>query len=215
MMDSVSGDQLLVEPFDVDLESLWAEFDDIPSPRPSIGSDNNSYNTILPYNGQAFHVPTIATSTRVECFFEAGTPAGRYTFWTGPDPLCPHTCADDLFLYISTFLFLDDFQWLEFRLVKFHAATEEVLAQYPFFLPRVESLLGNLRRTREQIEDVLYRATFGENTNCQFRLIIRPIMEPSQHQTEIERSGLSPYSVKAPMLEPRHFVKNIVENFTI
>lgn len=215
-MDSVSEDRLLIEPFDIDLESLWAEFDDIPSAPPSIGSDNDSHDTILPYNRQAFYAPTIATSTRVECFFEAGTSAGRYSFWTGPDLLCPHTCADDLFLYISTFLLLDDFQWLEFRLSKLHAATGEVLAQYLFFLPRIESLLGNLRRTREQIEDVLSQATFGEHANYRFQLIIRPILESNYYRTEIEKSCLFPCSVRAlSMLEPRYIVKNIVENFTI
>lgn len=159
---------LLFVSFDIDLESLWTEFDDIPSPPPCIGSDKDSYDITLAYHWQAFHVPINAKPTRVECFFDVGTAFGRYTLWTGPDPLGPYTCADDLFLYISTFLLLEDFQWLEFRLCKVHAATEEVLAQYPFFLPRRESLLGNLRRTREQIGDVLCQAAFAKNTSYRF-----------------------------------------------
>lgn len=200
-----------MEPFDVDLESLWTEFDAIPSLPPCPGFANYSDGGVSPYCQQEFHCPLAKSTTRVECFFDANTAVGRYSFWTGPDPLCPYTCADDLFLYTTTFLFLDDFQWLEFRLCKLRASTQEVLAQYPFFLPRVESLLGNLRRTREQIKNILSHAAFAGNTDYCFQLIICPIPEPMYCKSGTELSSL-PHVRPSSVVEPQNFVKNIMGN---
>lgn len=201
------------DPFDIDLDSLWTEFDEIPSLPPCIGSENETGNGFSFYHQNWLHASITVRPACVEYFFDAGSAVGRYSFWTGPDPLCPDTCADDLFLYITTFLLVDNFQWLEFRLCKLHIATQEVLAQYPFFLPRVESLLGNLQRTRAQIEEIISQNSLMESKSYRFQLIICPISEHMNGSSGAECASIPDYVRPASTLEPQYFVKNIAGSF--
>ncbi|CRL31280.1 Cyclin-like F-box [Penicillium camemberti] len=101
--------------------------------------------------------------------------------WTGPDPLSPDTCADDMFLYVSAFFILERVDWIELRLSKLSMATKEVVEEYPFFLPRVESILGNLPRARGQIYDIILQSNHAESVGeTQFQLSMWPRTESSQ-----------------------------------
>ena len=65
--------------------------------------------------------------------------------------------------------------WIEIRLSKLSTGNEEVVEEYPFFLPRVESMLGNLRRMRGQIRDIISRNGYmGNAGETRFQLSLRP-----------------------------------------
>ncbi|KAI2736049.1 hypothetical protein DTO013E5_9204 [Penicillium roqueforti] len=91
--------------------------------------------------------------------------------WTGPDILSPSTCADDIFFHLSTFHLLNKVDWADIRLYILSNVTDELVAVYPFFLPRVESMLGNLPRVRKLVQDMITSHDVGE---LRFRLSVRP-----------------------------------------
>jgi hypothetical protein len=139
--------------------------------------------------------------------------------WTGPDPLSQDTCADDIFLYVSAFFLFEPVNWIELRLSKLNAETGEAVEEYPFFLPRVESMLSNLRRIRCQISDTLSKhLTAGNLTSAgqsRFQLTIRPLVEGTDTSTmrsSISLSHIHP-CLSMPFLDPQVFVQNIVGNW--
>lgn len=155
-------------------------------------------------------------SPSIKCLFYPGYESECSFSWTGPDPLSPDTCTDDLFLYVSAFFILERVDWIELRLSKLSMATEEVVEEYPFFLPRVESMLGNLPRTRGQIHDIILQSNHAENVGeSQFQLSMWPRTKSSQSsamQGTIPPSYIE-FSTHLSSLNPRHFVQNIVGNW--
>lgn len=148
-------DSPFVDSFDLNLESLWEEFSDAPTPPPYIGTNHHSHFSIHTFDESVFSQGAKVFGP-VECLHDAGLENNCWFHWDGPDPLCPTTCADDIFLYLSAFYLSEHVHWVEFRLSKVHLVTEEVLEQYPFFL-RIESVLGNLRHLRRCMLDILSR----------------------------------------------------------
>lgn len=152
----------------------------------------------------------------VECFFHPDHESQSGFKWTGPDPLAISTVADDLFLYMSAFYLSIDVYWVEFRLARFDLATSETVGEHMFFLPRVETTMGNLCRVRGQMLDIISRATsqapVGGTAPC-FRLSLWPRTEPLPYSNH---STLSPLAVLPPALslDPWVFVRNISGNYT-
>jgi hypothetical protein len=121
----------------------------------------------------------------VECFFHPNQENQSAFKWTGPDPLSISTLADDIFLYMSAFFLCDEVYWVEFRLARFDQLTSETVGEHLFFLPRVETIMGNLHRVREQILEIISRAAVGATASC-FQLSLWPRTEPlpySGHST--------------------------------
>ncbi|KAJ5593518.1 hypothetical protein N7537_010422 [Penicillium hordei] len=85
---------------DLDLESIWREFPNIPTPPPCLAEShgtlcsNQPLREWLEYTQHA-HKRTSA----IECVFYPSYENVRSFSWTGPDPLSQDTCADDIFLY--------------------------------------------------------------------------------------------------------------------
>lgn len=152
----------------------------------------------------------------VECFFHPDHESQSGFKWTGPDPLATSTVADDLFLYMSAFYLSTDVYWVEFRLARFDLATSETVGEHMFFLPRVETTMGNLCRVRGQMLDIISRATsqatVGGTAPC-FRLSLWPRTEPLPYSSH---SILSPLAVLPPTLslDPWVFIHNISGNYT-
>ncbi|KAJ5839450.1 uncharacterized protein N7525_004638 [Penicillium rubens] len=114
----------------------------------------------------------------IECIFYPNHDSECAFSWTGPDLLSLDTCADDIFLYVSAFFLFERVHWIEIRLSKLSTGNEEVVEEYPFFLPRVESMLGNLRRVRGQIRDIISRNGYmGSAGETRFQLSLRPQIE--------------------------------------
>jgi hypothetical protein len=121
----------------------------------------------------------------VECFFHCNYEDQWGFKWTGPHPLSISTLADDLFLYMSAFFLCDEVCWVEFRLARFDQSTGETVGEHLFFLPRAETMIGNLYRVREQMLNIISRAAFEATAPC-FRLSLWPRTEPlsfSDHST--------------------------------
>ncbi|KAI2791702.1 hypothetical protein POX_c04573 [Penicillium oxalicum] len=162
--------------FDLNLESLWEEFSDVPTLPPCIGANHHSQTFIYPFDDSVFSQGAKGASP-VRCLHDATVEKNCWIYWTGPDPLCPTTSADDIFLYLSDFYLCEHVHWVEFRLSKVHLVTEEVLEQYPFFLPRTESVLGNLRRLRRCMLNILSQQFHTEEHQHHFQLFIRPLID--------------------------------------
>ncbi|KAJ5829078.1 uncharacterized protein N7525_007331 [Penicillium rubens] len=207
---------------DLDLESIWREFPNIPTPPPCLAEShstlcsNQSLKGWLEYT-QHGHKGTPA----IECVFYPSYENVRSFSWTGPDPLSQDTCADDIFLYVSAFFLFERVDWIELRLSKLSTETGEAVEEYPFFLPRVESMLGNLRRIRCQISDILSQnSTVGNITSAgqsRFQLAIRPRVDITDNSTpwsSVPLSRIHP-SIPMPFLDPQIFVQNIVGNWEL
>ncbi|CAG7915979.1 unnamed protein product [Penicillium olsonii] len=154
---------------DLDIATLWMEFPDMPTPPP-----------VLPAcHGSLCHLPCFPLSTettighlpRIEYCFYPSFDSVYFLDWTGPDILSPSTCADDIFFHLSTFHLLNKVDWADIRLYILSNVTDELVAVYPFFLPRVESMLGNLPRVRKLVQDMITSHDVGE---LRFRLSVRP-----------------------------------------
>lgn len=135
-------------------------------------------------------------------------------YWAGPDPPCPTTSPDDVFLYLSAFHLSEHVHWVEFRLSKVHLVTEDVLEQYPFFLLSVESVLGNMRQLRRYMLDVLSRQVYRGKHPYRVQFTIRPQISPMPGSETAALPHYSPHNVApSSILNPHHFVENIVGNF--
>lgn len=196
---------------DLDLATLWSEFPDAPTPPPSLAAghgfsitpsyDNAPLGAERPHFIESIFYPSYES----ECGFS----------WPGPDPLSHGTSADDIFLYVSAFLLLEPIHWLEFRLCKLNGVNE-VTEECLFFVPRFETILGNLNRVRVQIHKVIARHGHMKSTeHRRFQLLIYPRQEAASGL--ITRSVVPPLcnhpGLTASMLDPGFFVQNIVGDF--
>lgn len=207
---------------DLDLESIWREFPNIPTPPPCLAENRGTLCSNQPLRGwleytQHGHKRTPA----IECIFYPSYENVCAFSWTGPDPLSQDTCADDIFLFVSAFFLFERVNWIELRLSKLSTETGEAVEEYPFFLPRVESMLGNLRRIRCQISGILSQHPTAENITSagqsRFQLAIWPRVEVTDNSTlwsSVPLSRIHP-SMPMPFLDPQVFVQNIVENWEL
>ena len=193
---------------DLGLHTIWRESSCIPTPPPCLAADQDDPGLVP---------PDIAESTRyesqelalVECLFRPNENGSGFK-WTGPDPLSLSTRPDDLFIYMSAFFLSEEVYWMEMRLARFDQLTGEMLWERLFFLPRVETVMGNLRRVRGQILDIVSRHAVGTE-GPMFRLSLFPRTEPLPY---LGHSTLSPLAMlpTTPSLDPGSFVRNILGN---
>ncbi|CAG8059571.1 unnamed protein product [Penicillium nalgiovense] len=140
----------------------------------------------------------------IECLFYPNLDSLTRFKWTGPDPLFNSTQASDIFVHLSAFLFPKEVQWIEFRFVRFDGVSGETIGEDMFFLPRVETALGNLRRFRRQLLDTItWHAVRATGTS--FRLSLWP------HTESVPYSSLWAHSLLTRLpptlsLDPRFFL---------
>jgi hypothetical protein len=196
--------------FDLDLHAIWRESSFIPAPPPCLCADKEDIGLDCP-NGLKCVAHEGQGSSLVECFFHPDYDNQSGFKWTGPDPLSLATQADDLFLYMSAFFLFEEVFWVELRLARFHQLTGETVGEHLFFLPRVETAIGNLRRVRGQILDIISLVTVGTMPTS-FQLSLWPRTEPLPYSGH---STLSPLATlpTTPSLDPSFFVHNLLENY--
>ena len=198
---------------DLDLESVWREFPNMPTPPPCLAANHRSLRSVQS-NSMPKHARYGAERPPfIECLFYPSYESECSSSWTGPDLLSPDTCADDIFLYVSAFFLFERVDWIEIRLSKLSIGTEEVVEEYPFFLPRVESMLGNLRRTRGQIHDIILQSNHVKSVGeIRFQLSMWPRTESTADPAMRGAVPLSYIhsSTHVSSLDPQFFVQNIV-----
>ncbi|CAG8056325.1 unnamed protein product [Penicillium salamii] len=185
--------------FDLSIRELRRESSPISAPVLSLYADNEDVGLDLP-NVAEPGAHEAQGPLSVECFFHSNYEDQSGFKWTGPHPLSISTLADDLFLYISAYFPSEEVYWIEFRLARFDQSTDETVGEHLFFLPRVETMMGNLHRMREQMLDMVSQAAFGATSPC-FRLSLWPRMEPLPYSGH---STLSPLATlpMMPSLDP-------------
>jgi hypothetical protein len=154
--------------------------------------------------GRTFLAKTIMQNTKlrgsslIECLFYTNLDSLSSFKWTGPDPLSNSTQASDIFLHMSALLFPKDVYWIEFRFVRFDRASGETIGEDLFFLPRVETALGNLCRIRRQLLDTItWHAVRATCTS--FRLSLWPRMESLLYSSHSTQSSLTaPDAIPGP-----------------
>jgi hypothetical protein len=205
ILQSFCAHSRLDKNFDLDIHEIRRESSPIPAPTPSLseyGDDIGPDFSILADPGT--HEVQVPLS--VECFFYCNHEDQSGLKWTGPHPLSTSTLADDLFLYISAFFPSDEVYWVEFRLARLDQSTSETVGEHLFFLPRVETTMGNLHRMREQMLDIVSRAAFETTAPC-FRLSLWPRTESLPYTGH---STLSPLATlpMMPSLDPSFCVNS-------
>jgi hypothetical protein len=183
----------------LNIHEIRRESCSIPAPAPSLSADTDDVGPDLPSVAEpGTHEAQGRLS--VECFFHRNYEDQSGFKWTGPHPLSASTLADDIFLYMSAFFLSRDVYWVEFRLARFDQSTDETVREHLFFLPRIETMMGNLHRMREQMLDIIFRAALGATAPC-FRLSLWPRTEPLPYS---DHSILAPLATlpMIPSLDP-------------
>jgi hypothetical protein len=197
---------------DLDLEEFWNDFADAPTPPPCLASGQG-----FPTTSSCEKAPQRAERPPfIEFIFYPSFESECGFTWPGPDPLSCETSADDMFLYMSTFLLSEQIHWLEFRLCKLNDAND-VTEQFLFFVPRFETILGNINRVRGQIHDIIswqdeHIRSFKQR---HFQLLIYPRQE---YASAFVTGNIVPAlcnhpALTVPVLDPGFFVQNIIGGF--
>jgi hypothetical protein len=200
---------LLDHHFDLDPTTIWSEFPDAPAPPPLLAA---GYGLSAPPSYDEFP-PGAETPDFVEVIFYPSYESETGFSWPGPDPLHHGTSADDIFLYASAFLLLEQVHWLELRLCGLNEVNE-VTEQFLFFVPRFETVLGNLNRVKGQIHDVITRQGHGPSKR-RYQLHIYPWQESGfimATRSAVPILNNHP-TLAVSILDPQFFVQNIVGGF--
>ncbi|KAJ5982582.1 hypothetical protein N7451_012682 [Penicillium sp. IBT 35674x] len=191
--------------FDLDLHAIWRESSGIPTPPPCLATDHgyHDFDRLRHFVRNDAPPPLL-----VECCFHLGLDHAPGFNWTGPDPLALSTQPEDLFLHLSEFCLSEQIHWVEFRLTHLDQVTGEMIGEHLFFLPLMETVMGNLRRVRGQMLDIIAQSPAAPRTS-RFRLSLWPHMEPLPYASH---SVLSPSATlpTMPTLDPSFFVHNLV-----
>jgi hypothetical protein len=78
---------------------------------------------------------------------------------------------------MSAFFLAEEIHWVEFRLARLDQTTGDMVGEHLFFLPRMELVMGNLRRIRREMWDIISQTVPGSMASS-FRLSLCPRMEP-------------------------------------
>lgn len=124
---------------DIDLHAAW-QSSDLPAVPPCVATKPSDIRILsIDYLGTS--EPSTHGSCTVDYLFHPNLNSHQGFPWTGPDPLSPMTQADDLFLYLSAFLLPEEVTWVEFRLSRRDAFSDDFLEEYLFFVPRTETAM--------------------------------------------------------------------------
>jgi hypothetical protein len=175
--------------FDLDLHVISQESSGILRPPPCLITDRASSGLAsldladpAGYEAQG--------SSFVKCFFHPNREDPSGFEWTGPDPLSVSTQSEDIFRFVSVNFLTKEIHWVEFRLARLDQFTGDMIGEHRFFLPRVESVMGNLCRTRQQILIVISQ-TAVRSMASSFRLSLWPRVEPPPYSSHFMLSPLA------------------------
>ncbi|CAG8431802.1 unnamed protein product [Penicillium salamii] len=182
---------------DLDLHAIWHESSSIPTPPPCLATDpNDLWQDLLGKDDHAEY--ETQGPFLIECLFYTNLDSLSSFKWTGPDPLSISTQASDIFLYMSALLFPNEVHWIEFRFVRFDRTSGETIGEDLFFLPRVETALGNLCRIRRRLLDTITWHSV-RTTGTSFRLSLWPRMESLPYPSLSTHSSLTaPDAIPGP-----------------
>lgn len=190
---------------DLEFETVRREFTSFPSPPPCL-DDTQSVTVTQPNPCFNTHVAKVF-AIQIELVYSS-LQGNVQLAWDGPDPLSPDTCAEDIFAYISASLFVENFQWIEFRLTEYQGAGAFV-AQHSFPLPRIECFTGNLPHVQAQIQNIISRR--GQTSRFHLSMDVRQDIDPQAYKSNEEQ----PLPLHGPSislaLDPRFFVHNIMD----
>ncbi|KGO69280.1 hypothetical protein PITC_094790 [Penicillium italicum] len=139
--------------FDLNIHGIRRESSPISPPVLSLSADNEDVGLDLP-NVAEPGAHKAQGPLSVECFLHCNHEDQSGFKWTGPHPLFTSTLADVLFLYISAFFPFEEVYWVEPLLTRLDQSTGKAVGEHLFFLPRVETTMGNLHWMREQMLDI-------------------------------------------------------------
>ncbi|KAI3050503.1 hypothetical protein CBS147353_11645 [Aspergillus niger] len=117
-------------------------------------------------------LPYVCETVAVDCYLSSCYDDPEFLIWNGPSILSPLTHPEDIFRYASAMLSYP-VDWLEMHLTVVHKYTFESVAISPFFLPRVECTVGNLRWFRNQIWGII-RPYIRTIDHADYQFQIRP-----------------------------------------
>jgi hypothetical protein len=191
------------------VEAFWGEYPDFPTPPPCLAGTQAATQPNLWLGTPLSKRP--AGLIQVE-FFLFSQQGNVHLAWEGPDPLSSNTCTEDIFVYMSAFLFVENVHWIDLRLSEYQESGA-VVAQHSFVLPRIESVFGNLPHVRAQIQNITSRIDTQTGLISHFRLSIEARQEiDSQAYNVNGTQPLIPYASSTPMaLDPSFFVHNIMD----
>ncbi|CAG8075945.1 unnamed protein product [Penicillium salamii] len=112
---------------------------------------------------------------------------------------------------MSALLFPKEVHWIEFRFARLERTSSETIGEELFFLPRVETALGNLCWVRRQLLDTITSHAVSA-TGTSFRLSLWPRMESVPYSSLSTYSPLTALPPTLP-LDPTFFVHNISGNY--
>jgi hypothetical protein len=195
--------------FDLDLHVIWQESSGILRPPPCLTTDHassglDSLDLADPAGYEA------QGSSLVKCFFHPNGEDSSGFEWTGPDPLSVSTQSDDIFRFVSLF-FTKEIDWVGFRLARLDQITGDMIGEYWFFLPRVDSVMGNLCRTRQQILIIISQIAVRSMASS-FRLSLWPRVDPFPfpgHSTLFRPATLP----AVPSLNLSFLVRNLLPDY--
>ncbi|KAL7649118.1 hypothetical protein ACMYSQ_012463 [Aspergillus niger] len=169
----------------------------------------------VPFNPASF-LESDVDEFQFTCLLSAnGDDDGAFIDWNGPSLLSPLTAAGDVFRYVSATLPQKVIDWLEIHFSVAHKCTGEVVTILPFFLPRRESALGDIRRCRAQILDTMRRFTRSTYAaDFCFRLLIWPRQDYNPvGWNPGEPLQTVPYPEPECALDPEWFIRNLSSYF--
>ncbi|KAI1828772.1 hypothetical protein DTO027I6_10291 [Penicillium roqueforti] len=195
---------------DLDLHAIWHESSGIPTPPPCLSTDPNGLLQDSFGKDDPAEYETQEPSS-IECLFYPSLDSLSELKWTGPDALSNSPRASDIFLHMSALLFPKEVHWIGFRFARFDRISGESIGEDLFFLPLVETALGNLYRIRKQLLDTItWHAVRATGTI--FRLSLRPRTESLPYSSLSAHSLLTRFPPTLS-LDPRIFVHNISGNY--
>lgn len=196
----------------LDAETLFMGFPDMVAPPPVLAT---GHDRLCLNNSSRFPLSTreaIDHHSRIVCGFYSSGDSICLQEWRGPDLMSPSTRTEDVFLYLSASHILDKPDWADIRLCILDNEVDEMVAVYPFFLPRIESMLGSLPRVRELVQDVIASLDVKK---FHFRLSIRPRNHEAPSYLNARTTFNSSMWPMVPVLPLDSYlsVKNITEGY--
>ena len=114
---------------------------------------------------------------------------------------------------MSAFFLAEEIRWVEVRLARFDQVTGDMIGEHLFFLPRMETAMGNLCRIKGEMLDIISQ-TVPESMASIFRLSLWPRMEPLPYSNHSIISPLTTALPTMPPLDPSFFVHNLLANYS-
>lgn len=138
-----------------------------------------------------------------------------FIYWNGPSLLSPLAAAGDVFRHASATLPQNVIDWLEIQFSVTHKYTGEAVTILPFFLPRRESILGDLGRCRAQVIDTMRRFT---RSKCAADFCFHLVIWPRQDYDLVGWNPGEPlqtvtYPGPERALDPEWFIRNLSSYF--